>query len=146
MKRIPVYEGENPFVFVSYALKDNEKVCRILRLLHERGLKIWYDDGLESGSESSEYIASHLDKAEAVIAFITENYVNSMNCCREISFAQMEKKNIIAVFIEKMELSPGKELQLLTGQIMLRCDYASDEAFVETRVSKVVSSMSSKEG
>ena len=134
MKRIPVYEGENPFVFVSYALKDNESVCRILRILHERGLRIWYDDGLEPCSETYEYIASHLDKAEAVIAFITENYVNSMNCCREISFAQMKKKIIIAVFIEKMELSPGKELQLLTGQIMLRCDYASDEDFVEDMI------------
>ena len=51
MEKISVYQGDNPFVFVSYAHKDSDAVYRILRLLQGRGLRIWYDEGITPGSE-----------------------------------------------------------------------------------------------
>ena len=131
MEKISVYEGDNPFVFVSYAHKDSDAVYRILRLLQGRGLRIWYDEGITPGSEWPEYIASHLDRAAAVIVFITENSVNSFNCRREITFAQARNKFFISVFLEKTEVPLGMELQLSAQQSMFRYDYASDEAFVD---------------
>ena len=131
METISVYEGQDPFVFVSYAHKDSDAVYRILRLLQGRGLRIWYDEGITPGSEWPEYIASHLDRAEAVIVFITESSVNSFNCRREITFAQARNKSFISVFLEKTEVPLGMELQLSAQQSMFRYDYASDEAFVD---------------
>ncbi|GEM_PF-2618542 len=131
MEKISVYEGDNPFVFVSYAHKDSDAVYRILRLLQGRGLRIWYDEGITPGSEWPEYIASHLDRAAAVIVFITENSVNSFNCRREITFAQARNKFFISVFLEKTEVPLGMELQLSAQQSVFRYDYATDEAFVD---------------
>ena len=131
METISVYEGQDPFVFVSYAHKDSDAVYRILRLLQGRGLRIWYDEGITPGSEWPEYIASHLDRAEAVIVFITESSVNSFNCRREITFAQARNKSFISVFLEKTEVPLGMELQLSAQQSMFRYDYAGDEAFVD---------------
>ena len=120
METISVYEGQDPFVFVSYAHKDSDAVYRILRLLQGRGLRIWYDEGITPGSEWPEYIASHLDRAEAVIVFITESSVNSFNCRREITFAQARNKSFISVFLEKTEVPLGMELQLSAQQSMFR--------------------------
>ena len=102
-----------------------------LRLLQGRGLRIWYDEGITPGSEWPEYIASHLDRAAAVIVFITENSVNSFNCRREITFAQARNKFFISVFLEKTEVPLGMELQLSAQQSVFRYDYATDEAFVD---------------
>lgn len=72
-RKAPVYEGSAPYIFISYAHKDSENVLRVLDVLRKRGYRIWYDDGIEPGSEWPEYIASHLDQASAVIAFISDN-------------------------------------------------------------------------
>ena len=63
---IPAYEGKEPYIFVSYAHKDSPAVFHIVEQLSARGYRIWYDEGIEPGSEWPEYIANHLLGAEMV--------------------------------------------------------------------------------
>ena len=81
---IPAYEGKEPYIFVSYAHKDSAAVFRLVEQLNERGYRIWYDEGIEPGSEWPEYIANHLLGAEMVLSVLTPSAVNSVNCRREI--------------------------------------------------------------
>ena len=45
------YEGKEPYIFISYAHKDSDRVFPILEELDRRGYRVWYDDGIAPGSE-----------------------------------------------------------------------------------------------
>ena len=53
------YEGDKPYIFISYAHADDDAVLPIVSDMHRRGYNIWYDEGIEVGSEWQECIASH---------------------------------------------------------------------------------------
>ena len=52
------YEGTQPYIFVSYAHKNDAAVLEIIGTLQSRGFRVWYDEGIEAGSEWPESIAS----------------------------------------------------------------------------------------
>ena len=54
------YNGDAPYVFISYAHKDSSVVFPILRALQNEGLRFWYDAGIKLGSEWPAYIEEHL--------------------------------------------------------------------------------------
>lgn len=128
-ERVPVYEGDSPYIFISYAHKDSDSVMRVLDVMQSRGYRFWYDDGIVPGSEWPEYIAAHLDKAVVVVAFISDNSVKSSNCRREITFALSRNKPFISVFLEETELPLGLELQLSSAQSVLKHNFNTEEAF-----------------
>lgn len=128
-ERVPVYEGDSPYIFISYAHKDSDSVMKVLDVMQSRGCRLWYDDGIVPGSEWPEYIAAHLDKAAVVVAFISDNSVKSSNCRREITFALSRNKPFISVFLEETELPLGLELQLSSAQSVLKHNFNTEEAF-----------------
>ena len=70
MNQPRAYEGTEPYIFVSYAHKDSEAVLPIIAALQDRGFRIWYDAGIEAGTEWPEYIAEQLNGSEVVLALI----------------------------------------------------------------------------
>ena len=52
------YEGTLPYLFVSYAHANDAAVLEIISTLQARGFRVWYDEGIEAGSEWPESIAS----------------------------------------------------------------------------------------
>ena len=52
--------------------------------LQEAGFRVWYDAGIEVGSEWPEYIAAHLKGAAVMLAFLSNAYVRSDNCRAEM--------------------------------------------------------------
>ena len=113
------YEGNEPYIFVSYAHKDAARVLPIILKMQEAGLRVWYDEGIEAGAEWPEYIETHLVNAECVVAFISEAAVSSLNCRNEINLALLEKKKILVVYLEEAELRYGMRLQLSSVQSIL---------------------------
>ncbi|MDO5455300.1 MAG: toll/interleukin-1 receptor domain-containing protein [Eubacteriales bacterium] len=128
---IPAYEGNEPYIFVSYAHKDSPRIFRIIEKLSARGYRIWYDEGIEPGSEWPEYIANHLIRAEMVLSFLTPNAVESVNCRREINFALSRSKPVLAIYMENMDIPAGMELQLSSQQNILYYNYDSEERFLD---------------
>ena len=43
------YEGTLPYLFVSYAHKNDAAVLEIISTLQSRGFRVWYDEGIEAG-------------------------------------------------------------------------------------------------
>ena len=80
--------------------------------LQEAGCRIWYDGGIEVGSEWPEYIAAHLEGAAVMLAFISNAYVRSDNCRKEMHFAQTRKISTVNIFLEETALTPGMEMQI----------------------------------
>ena len=131
MRRCSVkpYEGQEAYIFISYCHKDRASVFPIIEQMARDGYRVWYDEGIDPGSEWPEIIASHLNGSAACIAFITENAVNSHNCKREINFALLKKKPFISVILEPVQMSMGMEMQLAATQAIFKYTLESEKEF-----------------
>lgn len=125
------YEGRENYIFVSYAHKNSAEVMRILERLWAKGYRIWYDEGIVPGSEWTDYIASHVRNSAAVMLFISPESVASKYCNQEIVYALKHNKPILAVFLEKTELSDGLDLQLCVLQSIDCEKFSTEGALVE---------------
>lgn len=123
------YEGKKPYIFVSYAHKDSNRVFPILEELDRRGYRVWYDDGIAPGSEWPENIAQHLDGCSLTLAFISPASIASANCRREVTFALSKRKPFLGILLEPTEMSLGMEMQLSAQQCIMKYTYQSEEAF-----------------
>ena len=125
------YEGTQPYIFVSYAHKNDAAVLEIIGALQSRGFRVWYDEGIEAGSEWPESIASHLERAQLVLAFLSPAYLQSDNCRKEMHYALTKKKPVINVYLEQTELSPGMEMQIGNLFALMKYTYPSEEYFYD---------------
>lgn len=114
MARPIPYNGNEPFIFISYSHKDSEVVLPVIDKLSQNGYRIWYDDGIKPGSEWDEYIATKVNNCFYFIAFISDNYLNSENCKDELNFARDKdkNKNMLLVYLSDIELSAGMAMRL----------------------------------
>lgn len=130
MEYFKPYEGDKPYIFISYAHADSPAVMEVVNRLHDRGYRIWYDEGIEVGSEWPECIASHLAGAHLVMAFISNSYIRSDNCRREMHYALTKRIKTINIFLEDTQMTPGMEMQI--GSIFaLMKQYMSEESFYD---------------
>jgi len=119
------YDGDEPFVFVSYAHKDGRQVFQEIKRLHDLGVRIWFDGGIDPGNEWPEDIGKALLKAQVFLVFITPAAVESTNVRNEINFAINKKKSFVAVHLQKTQLPVGLELR--TGDIQAILKYNMTE-------------------
>ena len=129
------YEGGEPYIFISYAHKNYSQVFPLIERLNRLKYHIWYDKGIEPGTEWPENIAQHLQRAMLVILFMSPEAAASVNVRRELTFAQNRSLNIITVFLKETELSSGLELQLAVTQNLFYYEYRSDDEFFEQLLS-----------
>ena len=131
-KILSPYEGNEAFVFVSYAHKDSAVVVPLIRGLQTRGVRVWYDAGLEVGAEWPVNIAEHLEKCCCVLAFVSRNFGDSHNCRREINFAIEERKEPVVIYLEPREnLNAGVRMQLGSLHAMFYDRYENADAFLD---------------
>ena len=123
------YEGTLPYLFVSYAHKNDAAVLEIISTLQSRGFRVWYDEGIEAGSEWPESIASHLERAQLVLAFLSPAYLRSDNCRKEMHYALTKRKPVINVYLEPTELSPGMEMQIGSIFALMRHNMSDEEFY-----------------
>lgn len=132
------YEGKEPYIFISYAHKDSDRVLPIIQGLQDRGFRVWYDAGIEAGTEWPEYIAEHLDGCTCFLAFLSQSALESPNCRREINFAIDLRKDPLAVYLEEVQLTLGMRMQLGTLQAMFSYRHKTMESFLETLAGSVM--------
>ncbi|MBQ7364675.1 MAG: leucine-rich repeat protein [Clostridia bacterium] len=123
------YEGNKPYIFVSYAHKDTDRVLPIIEALAAAGFRVWYDAGIEAGSEWPEYIATHLEHAACVIAFLSEASIASKNCRQEINYAIDLDIPTLTVYLEDLTLTGGMRMRVGLLQALFYHRYETSEAF-----------------
>ena len=130
MKKI--YEGKEPYIFISYAHKDAEIVMPIVEGLQSRGFRVWYDKGIEVGRDWGDYIAEHIQYCQCFVPLISHNTLASSNCKREIGFANDENKNFVTIHLEACELPAGFRFQLNATQAMFFYKYNELSEFLDS--------------
>lgn len=122
--------GEAPFIFVSYSHKDNEVALPIISMISER-YRVWFDDGIDPGTEWDENIARHVLDSGYVVALISENYLESEFCKNELRFARSHKKRVLLIYIEDVCLPPGLELRVNQFQAIYWGRYTGSAEFMK---------------
>ena len=117
------------YVFISYAHKDSAVVLPCIEAMKKNNINLWFDEGIQAGSEWPEYIAEKVMSCTKFVLFVSRAYLESQNCKRELNFAISQKKDVLSVFIEEVNLSPGMEMQLGTYQAIFKNRFSNDKAF-----------------
>ena len=111
-----MFNEKLPFIFISYSHRDSDMVCPIIERLRKEGFNVWYDDGIEPGSEWDENIADHITQCSYFIAFISEHYLKSQNCKDELNFSRDLDKERLLVYLEDVSLSSGMAMRMNRNQ------------------------------
>lgn len=106
MEYFTPYEGKNPYVFISYAHLNSERVLITAARLHKERFRVWYDEGIPAGKDWPKSVQDHLRRSKAVFFFMSENSLASDNCFSEIATAvELE----IPVYVIKLDESEPKD-------------------------------------
>lgn len=128
---LTAYEGDKPYIFVSYAHKNSDEVLPIIAAMQNAGYRVWFDQGIEAGSEWPEYIEDHLIGCKAVLVFMSEHVVESANCRNEINLAHSLKKDLLVINLEPTQLRRGLALQLGTVQSIPLYEIPDENALMD---------------
>ncbi len=112
MERPIPYKGDEKYIFISYAHKDSHLVWPIVRQMQNDGYRVWYDEGIDPGTEWDENIAEHVCGCDYFIAFLSKNYLASENCKDELNYGRDLGKHQLLVYLQPVRLPQGIALRI----------------------------------
>ena len=126
-----IYEGQEPYLFISYSHQDNDKVIPVIHGLQKLGYRVWYDSGITVGGRWRDIIAEHLINSNCVVVFLSRNSAASDYCQVEINFALEEHKPIVPVYLEETILPSGLQMWLMMLQAIDLYRFQSNSEFLK---------------
>lgn len=115
-----------PYIFISYSHRDSDLVLPIIYRLKEEGYNVWYDDGIEAGTEWDENVAKHIEKCSYFIVFVSDNYIGSKNCKDELNYSRDLNKEMFLIYLKDVELPGGMAMRLNRIQAVFWNKYMPD--------------------
>ena len=116
----PAYQGDEPYIFISYSHDDTDLVYPEIERFHDDGYNIWYDEGIISGERWHEVVERALINSSLVVFFVSENAVESLNVRNEVFLASRKNIPIFPIFFEETELKYGLDLTLSSSPPITR--------------------------
>ena len=129
--RVKPYEGDQPYVFVSYCHRDAPQVYPMIEQMASTGYRVWYDDGIHPGANWTEVIAERIYKSVVCIAIVSEASVCSHNCRNELNYMIEHGMNLLPIILSDFPMSLGVKLQLSASQYIRKYEYSDDRVFYE---------------
>ena len=100
-------------IFISYSSKDKAKAQKLYERLTLAGYSCWIDEsGINTAMQWSAEIVRAISECKVFIILLSHNALESHNVVKELSLASEEKKYLIPVFLELVELSNEVKYQL----------------------------------
>ncbi|MBR5504322.1 MAG: TIR domain-containing protein [Methanobrevibacter sp.] len=129
------YEGDDPYIYISYKHSDSELVFPVIKQLRDVGFNIWYDGGLSVGKYYDLQVAEHIKGASLFITFLTETvmasaYDENDYVIKEFGLAKHFNKSILPIYLEDVELDGYFLIQLLGIQGVYKHNFSTDELFI----------------
>lgn len=132
-----VCDETKPYIFISYSHKDSAKVVDIINRLRGAGYNVWYDEGIDPGTEWDENIARHVQECSYFIAFVSNGYIGSKNCKDELNYSRDLDKDQLLVYLEDVELPGGMAMRMNRIQAIWWNKY--DSSNIESAYEKLFS-------
>ena len=110
--KFEAYTGNEPYLFVSYSHRDSAIVYPILDALYDKKYRIWYDESCETGNDFRDELRKRIEKAEAVLLFVSESSMTSRFCGMEIIVARENNKRLFPIYVDDSDIPPAFQLLL----------------------------------
>lgn len=105
--------GSNSPIFVSYARANLESVFPIVEQLRAEGFSLWIDlEGIEGAAFWRKEIVRAIGRAHVVLFFASRASCVSENIAKELALASEDRKDILPVFLEDVDLPSELRYQL----------------------------------
>lgn len=127
------YEGDSPYIFLSYCHKDKEEVFSIAEKMNQSKYRIWYDKALDVGQPFDDDIAEHISGSKVFIIFLSESYLQSSYCDMELKYAKEKGCECFAIYLEDIDLSghAGMEMILRPSNNIYKCRMREEEFLIK---------------
>lgn len=113
--RDTVYDGSEPYVFISYSHKDDYEIREVTKLLRYSGVRFWYDEDLALGEDWNKAIATHLRNASVCLLLLSQNSAASEYVMNELNFAISYRIPVHILMLQ--DFTVPLELELMTGRV-----------------------------
>ncbi len=101
------YDGDEPYIFVSYSHVDVPRVREILKRVDKEKFRYWYDDTMEIGEDFRLELQTRIENCSAFLLFISDASMQSKYCGMEIITAYKNNKRIFPVYLDDTTEIPG---------------------------------------
>ena len=132
-----VYEGKDPYIYMSYHPSDRDQVLTVLQMLNKRGFRFWLNDGIAPGMDTDEVIAEHIENSDFFVAFLSGAYLSCLDTVDELNFSRDVSKEYLLVYLEDVALPYGLDMRFQRAQSVYAC--AMDPADVFERLKNIQS-------
>lgn len=127
--RPDVYEGKDPYVFVSFHPQDRDRVLPVLQRLNRRGFRFWINDGATPGMETDEIIAEHIEGCAFFVAFLSGSYLRFLDTLDELNYSRDVNKSYLLIYLEDVSLPTGLDMRFLRAQSVRAQGMSDDYVF-----------------
>lgn len=127
-------DEEPPYIFISYAHADRDRIFPIIKRIYEKGWRVWYDEGLPVGKDYFEQLERHIKNSASVLLFITTKSIKRTFVTRsEVQYAIHDaNKRIILCYLDDIKQLPeGMNLALADRSFHPRIKDAEIERTLE---------------
>ena len=115
-------------IFISYSSLDREKAEQLTELLASAGLSVWIDkSGIDIATSWSKEIVQAIDGCKAFLVLLSPFSVLSPNVIKEVSLAAEQRKKILPLDLEPVELTEDLRYHLAGIQ---RAPMANTDAII----------------
>ena len=87
MKPLPIYEGDNPYFFLSYSHLDRIEARNIAESLIINNYRMWFDPAITAGDHFNDVIESHIAKSKCFLFLLSASSAASPYCAKELDLA-----------------------------------------------------------
>jgi hypothetical protein len=106
-KPCEAYEGNEPYIFISYAHDDAPQIYPVIKKIYEFGWDLWYDEGIKTTERYLLVIAHHIKCCSVFVLMLTNRCLERpfiMNF--ELEYARRLEIPIIPVLLEELNSQP----------------------------------------
>lgn len=98
-------KNEQDYYFISYNSEDSDRVGALASEMHDVGIDIWYDYGIEYGSKWEEIIGEKIANSRAVIFFFTKGMLAKEDsyAIKEYRIASKQGKNVYIYILDPLK-------------------------------------------
>ena len=114
------YDGDEPYVFVSYSHADTVRVEGVLNILQQNGIRFWYDEGIPLEQEWSRSVEEFFKQSRMFLCFLANGVEQRPQVLREIRMAverynSSEDYRVLFIFLERMSANvfEGEEFDVI---------------------------------
>ena len=134
------YQGNKPYIFLSYAHIDRELAHYVVDYLQEHNFNVWYDEGSIIGAQWTDVILEKIANPNCwmMVFLVTQNSLASTECRREIKFAEKKEKKFINVVIGSPHLPDWFILDFTCYQFVNEAEFASRDAMMDKLVKELI--------